>query len=197
MRTATVSGLVLGVTLSGVTGFAQELRIGTVNIEKILRDYKKLQSHRKRLRVQEQGVRAAVNDKNKKYQELKEKRDLFAKGTPEYDKHNREMVRLKSEARAAGEVAEQELRVQAALALANSYNEVVKEIKNYAARHRYALILRFNDARIAGTNPDQVTALIAGRRLLFSKADMDLTLIILDRLNKAYEAQQQGGKTAR
>ena len=192
MRNVIVSGLVVAVMAGGAAVAAQELRIGTVNIEKILRDYKKLQKHRQRLKVQEQEIRTQVRDKNKKYQELMEKRDLFAKGTPEYNKHNREMVRIKGEARSLGEVAEQELRVQASLALANCYNEVVEEIKNYAVAHRYALILRFNDAKIIGTNPDQVTALIAGRRVLFSTAEMDLTLGILDRLNKAYDKQQQG-----
>lgn len=193
MRQAIVGGLLVVLSAGSPKVSAQDARIGVVNIEKILRQYKRLQEHRQLLKKREMEVRAEVEAKNKSYRELQEKRDLFAKGTPEYNKHNREMIRTKGEARSLGEAAEQELRAQAALVLASCYNQVVAEIRNYGRQQRYTLILRFNDDKISGTNPDQVTMLIAGRRVLFSDASMDLTLIVLDRLNKAHESRGAGG----
>ena len=184
----------LCLTATGSAARARDMRIGVVNIEKVFREYARLLDQRRLLKKRELAVRAEVETKNKSYRDVQEKRDLFAKGTPEYNKHNREMIHIKSDARSIGEAAEQELRTQAALALANAYNRVVDEIKNYGTEQGYSLILRFNDAKISGTSPDQVTMLIAGRRVLFSSPTMDLTQPILDRLNSAYASEQKAGR---
>jgi len=197
MRHTVIGGIVLGVLLTGAEGIAQEPRIGVVNVEKILRDYQKLLAQQALIRKRELEVRSAVAAKNKHYQELQEKRDLFAKGSPEYSKHNREMIQVKNEARSLTEAAEQELRIQASLALANCYNDVVAEVRKYGPEKGYTLILRFNDAKITGTSPDKVSMLIAGRRVLYSAPGLDLTSAILDRLNKAYERQQAGTGSSR
>jgi len=194
MRRMIAAGVVWGVIVGAAPAEAQGMRIGVVNIEKVMRDYKKLKDQQARLEAKGRQVRTEVRAKEKQFQQVKEKRDLFSKGTKEYNQHNRDMIRVKNEARSVGEAAEQELRVETALALANAYNEIVDGIKNYGREQRYALILRFNDDKITGTNPKEVTMQIGGRRVLFSSTQMDLTLIILDRLNKAYEAQQGGAR---
>ncbi|MCK5711550.1 MAG: hypothetical protein KAI25_02425, partial [Hyphomicrobiaceae bacterium] len=68
------------------------------------------------------------------------------------------------------------------------YGEILEEIAKHAAQHGFQLILALDDIKLKGSkNFREVLARIAQKKVLFHAESIDLTDVILKKVNDRYK----------
>lgn len=131
-----------------------------------------------------------LEDRAKAVQMLESERDMFKQGEPDYEKTEQEMIQKGLELRVWREFQAQRIEGERLNQLLLLYRKTMDSIGGVADSMGYSLVI-YKDPEMTFRgvqNFDQVRALIASRKLLWSKEDVDITDEVMQRMNNAYNA---------
>jgi Skp family chaperone for outer membrane proteins len=195
MRTKLVTGAVIcalgiGVMTVGLTaqegGGAGGSKIGTVNFNTVLKQYKTYQAGIAEL----QAVRAKANEEMKTKRQdmltLRKKAQVYEAGSPRQSTIVHEMIALKHEIEALKERTTADLNVKQGALLKTAYDDVRKVLAGIGKERGLALILRVVSPEIRAANTLRlVDGQIGARRVLYTSGQLDLTDVVVQRMNSA------------
>jgi Skp family chaperone for outer membrane proteins len=188
--TAVLTATVAWVGLAGGPAAAQQppraqgpTTIALVDVGYVLRKHPRLKAQRDEIRADIERTQADFKQKsealNKKIEHLQE----FRPGTQDYKALEEEIVNEKAKFQGAVTLQKRDFTVREAKIMYNAYQEIAQEVQYYATANNIGLVINFEGDRINPENPDDILRGIS-RQVLFYTPDIDITPIILKRLDR-------------
>jgi hypothetical protein len=135
-------------------------------------------------RFKQQDVEAfdrEVGEERKSLNTMKERRDAFSVGSPEYKRAEEEMARLMAGLQVRSQLKKKEMLEREAKVYYDTFMEITKEVAKLADQYGICLVLRFEGQELDPRDPNSVSAGL--RRQVIYHRNLNLTPQVLERLN--------------
>lgn len=167
-------------------------KVGLIDMAHVFKNYEKFTALREELKAEIQQSDTQAKAMAEKIQTVQKEMKDFKQGSPEYLAREKQLAQAASDFEAFRKVAQRDFLRKESRIYHTIYMEVTDTVKKYAKIYNYTLIMRFNRENLDTDDPKK---LIQGmnRQVVFHRADDDITLSVLDYLNRNYKNQ---GSTA-
>jgi outer membrane protein len=169
------------------------LSIGTVDFDKVFKDYEKVEVLKKEFQSAAMSKR---NDLMKISAQAQEEMTVIQKldpRSPDYKKHENKITQLKAELEANREQAERDFSLREAEMLATIYKEIQDMVRRVAQFKHLTYVIKVSKAPVNGSDPQSVMAAMANP-VLYADASNDITEDVIKYLNTFYR-QATGAAT--
>jgi hypothetical protein len=136
---------------------------------------------KERMRAEEQTLTKMVQDLKK-----------MPAGSAEYKQQEEHIARRRADAQIAMQLQNKEFMVKEADIYHDVYREIEADVAYYCQQAGIDVVLRFNGDPVEKGQPDKILRNVNKQVVWFSQG-LDITPIILDRLNKRYGPAPAGG----
>ena len=185
--------IIICVLVTGILFFSREYtdaqtnspisRIGVVNIEKVLMECDATKTYSEELGKERQAILNEQVKIKKDILAIEEELASYKVGSPEYLSKLREGT-LKKQNLDLEEFNRQEMILKSQVWHIKLYNKIMKVANEIGAEKDLYLVLSMDEPEISEENPDEFTVAVKTRKVLYSGGCMDLTDIVISRLNQ-------------
>jgi Skp family chaperone for outer membrane proteins len=161
--------------------------VGTVDLDAVFKNYKKVQIASKQFNAE---MLAKKNELMKIESDGRDQAEMLAKMTPgseEYRKRENIITDLRARLQAKRDQAEREFALKQAESMATLYKEVQSMVAAVAKWRQLNYIVRVSNQPIMGTDPNSVLNAI-NNPVVFADPHNDITNDVVHNLNRMYEA---------
>lgn len=168
-----------------------EHKVGLIDMAHVFKNYTKFTALREELKAEIQQSDGKAKAMAEQIQAVQKEMQDFKQGSPEYLAREKQLAQAASDFEAFRKVAQRDFLRKESRIYHTIYMEVTDTVKKYAKIYNYTLIMRFNRESLDTDDPKK---LIQGmnRQVVFHRADDDITLSVLDYLNRAYKPSSGG-----
>ncbi|QDV48769.1 OmpH family outer membrane protein [Gimesia fumaroli] len=172
-----------------------EHKVGLIDMAHVFKNYTKFTALREELKAEIQQSDAKAKAMAEKIQAVQKEMQDFKQGSPEYLAREKQLAQAASDFEAFRKVAQRDFLRKESRIYHTIYMEVTDTVKKYAKIYNYTLIMRFNRENLDTDDPKK---LIQGmnRQVVYHRADDDITLSVLDYLNRSYKPSSGGSSAA-
>jgi Skp family chaperone for outer membrane proteins len=164
--------------------------IGSIDIEKVLKDYDKFKVANETIRAEALARHKSIMEIATEAKQEQEKYAKFLPGSPDAKKCEDRITQLKAQFEAGRENAEREFAQKEAEIMATIFNEISAMTKGAAVQRGLSFVVRYSDAPASGSEPNSVAAAM-GRTVIFADPAADITAYVTYWLNQRYK--ESGG----
>ncbi len=163
-----------------------EHKVGLIDMAYVFKHYEKFTALREELKAEIQKSDGQAKAMAERIQGVQKEMQDFKQGSPEYLAREKQLAQAASDFEAFRKVAQRDFLRKESRIYHTIYMEVTDTVKKYAKIYNYSLIMRFNRENLDTDDPKK---LIQGmnRQVVFHLADNDITLSVLDYLNRSYK----------
>jgi Skp family chaperone for outer membrane proteins len=175
---------------TGARAAAKPVLIGSIDMEKVLKDYDKVKVAHENIRAE---ALARHNSLMAIATEAKREQDTYQRmtpGSPDAKKSEDRITQLKAQFEAGRENAEREFTQKDAEMMATIYNEIAAMTRGVARSYGMTFVVKYSDTPASGSEPNSVIAAM-GRTVLFADPNVDITPHVIHWLNSRYK--ESGG----
>ncbi len=176
----------------GVSGnvHAQKSTVAVVDVQKAFDALKEKVQVEAELQTQADVVKSEDNKRAGKLKELQQDLSILAAGTPAFDKKQEELERAALDRQVWLQFQQGKLNRERAIRIENIYAKMVGAIGRVASAGGYKLVLFKEPTVNLGqiTKPEQISAVIGARKVLWSADELDLTDEVIQRMNNEFQA---------
>jgi Skp family chaperone for outer membrane proteins len=193
MRKMTCLAIVAIWALAAGPAMAQQ-KIGVVDIVKIFNNCEEVKVYKDDLDRQRDAADKEALEREKKINAPLLARDSqYKPGSPEYLQKTKEAIVLQYDLKSFKSSSTQYLLIQHQMHTQRIYAKIVDEIAAYAKANGFELVLAMDEISLEDAKSFQeVLARIAQRKILYRADAIDLTDIVLKRVNDKYKAGSGG-----
>tara|TARA_R110002095_G_scaffold138534_1_gene120155 strand:- start:92336 stop:93013 length:678 start_codon:yes stop_codon:yes gene_type:complete len=172
-----------------------EHKVGLIDMAHVFKNYTKFSALREELKTEIQQSDGKAKAMAEQIQAVQKEMQDFKQGSPEYLAREKQLAQAASDFEAFRKVAQRDFLRKESRIYHTIYMEVTETVKKYAKIYNYTLIMRFNRENLDTDDPKK---LIQGmnRQVVFHRADDDITLSVLDYLNRSYKPSSGGSSIA-
>jgi Skp family chaperone for outer membrane proteins len=167
--------------------FAQELKIGVVDINKIFDKFEKRKDLDQQLKDMEVEYKDEIESKKKAMIDLSEETQLLDLGSEKRNKNMETLERKNVELEGYAKLAEKQLTKRYKDAFEKIYEEITKEVDAFGKENNYSLIIKKEDSDLQTNQISDLQFKIGIRTVLYNSNRVDVTANITDRLNARYK----------
>ncbi|QDT40624.1 Outer membrane protein (OmpH-like) [Gimesia alba] len=173
-----------------------EHKVGLIDMAHVFKNYTKFTALREELKAEIQQSDAKAKAMAEQIQAVQKEMQDFKQGSPEYLAREKQLAQAASDFEAFRKVAQRDFLRKESRIYHTIYMEVTDTVKKYAKIYNYTLIMRFNRENLDTDDPKK---LIQGmnRQVVYHRADDDITLSVLDYLNRSYKPSSAGAAPTR
>lgn len=168
------------------------LRIGAIDMEKVFKEYRKVEFVSGQLRSDAQARQAELAKLLTQMQQLGEEMKGLAPGSNDFSTKEVQITRLRAQLEAEREQAQTDFARKEADALAQIYREVQDASAAVAKANNMQYIVKISNEPVTGTDPNSVMAAMA-RSVIYSDPGLDITPIVIKFLNQRYDSPGGAG----
>lgn len=173
---------------------AAQSKVAVANVARIFNEMQETRDLRDRVNQERQTLVETERQKQQQLRALQEGRDQLKPDAPEYQKRNEELMRATIEYRIWGETVQQNLQRTQKRQVARLFEKIEAATAEVARQRGFELVLveQHNEAPPdqEKLTPEQFTALMAQRNVLYAADAVDLTNDILTLLDQRYKSGQ-------
>jgi len=165
--------------------------VAVCDIEAIFRNYDRATELLDRLNEERVRIKNEYEQRGKAVQALELELGALKEGSEEYEGRLQEIQRLGIESNTYLQFSESLIRRKHHGLTEEMYREILAGIAQIAQEKGIDLIL-YRDEQVAQSSNDAMELLtqIRNRKVLYSREGLDITQVVLERLNQAYRAAQ-------
>lgn len=186
--------LVLAVLIALPAMASAQTKIGIANTARIFNEMQETRDLRDRVNQERQALVETERQKQQQIRALQEGRDALRPDAPEYQKRNEELMRQTIEYRIWGETVQQNLQRTQKQQVARLFEKIEAASSEIAQQQGFDLILAQQHNEVPTDqekiSPEQFTAMMAQRNVLYNSEAIDLTDEILALLDQKYKSGQ-------
>ena len=164
-----------------------ELKIGLVNVAKVLSECQANLDREKQSREKEQEIKAQLaqmqNEADALNQELQQ---ALEPGSEEFQKALLKWFEKRAQYKAHEEFAKQSMASETQAWLEEFYEILLEEIAQVAHEEAISLILNKDEMTNKPQNFTDLTSMVINRKVLFNSVNLDLTGKLLERMDKLH-----------
>ena len=165
---------------------AEDFKIGIVDISKVFEKYNKRIDLDQQLKEQEKEFQDEINKKRKEMIDLDEETQLLDLGSESRSKNEELLERKNVELEGYAKFAERQLLKKYKDFFQNTYDEVVKKVKEIGKQENFDLIIKREDPDLES---GQIK--IGIRTVIYHSKAVDITPSIIESLNAAYSIEKE------
>jgi Skp family chaperone for outer membrane proteins len=172
--------------------------VGSVDMEKVFKDYEKVKFSSDQLKADAMKKQAELQEKAAGLKAIAKKMESFTPGSSDYKKEEERYTKLESELKTDNALAQRDFTQREAEALATLYKEVQDMVARVAMYKGMTYVVKVSNEPITGSNPESVMAGMA-RSIIYADKSTDITELVIYNLNEQYNKRTQParGATAR
>ena len=174
--------------------FAEELKIGIVDINEIFDKYDKRTDLDKQLKDAEAEFKKEIESKKKIMIDLNEETQLLDLGSESRNENMEILERKNVELEGYAKFAEQQLTKKYKDAFEKIYEEIVKEVDSFGKEKNYSVIIKKEKPNLQSNQLSDLQFKIGIRTVLYNSSAIDITQNVTERMNARY--QQEKAKNA-
>jgi Skp family chaperone for outer membrane proteins len=185
VRAAAANGTNNGARTTGSLQPASQTVVGTIDLDKVFKNYDKVKAAMKDLSSQ---IQVRKGELMKFDEEARQEADMarkFQPGSPDYRKHEDRITELRAKIEAGREQYQRELELRQAETMAILYQEV-EAYSGWVAKQRgITHVMVASRTRPSGSDPNSVLAAV-NRPVIYADARNDITDDVILYLNQTY-----------
>jgi Skp family chaperone for outer membrane proteins len=165
-------------------------KVGLIDMAHVFKHYKKFEMLREDLKLEigesEEKAKAMQTELVAMQGNMKK----LIEGSPEFTKAEQEIVKKAAEFENFRRAAQRDFLKKESQIYLQIYNETTDAVTRYASHFGYTLVIRFNREELDTENPQN---LLQGmnRQVVYHRGEDDITLSVLDFLNRKYAIATQ------
>jgi outer membrane protein len=167
-------------------------KIGTVDMDKVFREYKKLKFQYGELNAEAAGRSAELKKMSMQGQQLVKELESLDSNSNDFKAKRAKITQLKAQIDSEQEQARVDIARREAEVLAGIYKEVQELCATAARQKRLTFVVKISRDPISGADPESVMRAMA-RTVVYSDPSADLTDMIIYNLNRFYQAKVDAG----
>ncbi len=199
LRPAAVCAAVLTLALAG--SVRAELKVGVVDIIEVMNRYERTDDANRDLKNDLARLGSLTKPKAEKIEELRNQRDGFNKGTPEWNRLDEQAMKAEIELRTEMAYEQAKIERRHIETLHEMYRDIQKAVAHVARSRKIDLV--FTRAWLeppqidmeAARGLEDLKGRIVGQRLIFPGEPTDVTPDVIEKLNRDYQAAKARGST--
>lgn len=138
----------------------------------------------------EDELRKAETEQKGRIEEIEALREdlgILAPDTDAYQEKQQQLLLRSVEAKAWQEVAKAQLNAEHAIQLEALYRKIVKASQDIATVHGHDMVIaKERNINFKNAKPQEIDAIIALRKILWSRDDMDITELVIQKMNNDF-----------
>lgn len=171
-------------------------QIGLIDMAYVFNNYEKFKALQQAV---QDDLKVAKDKAQKTIEEMKKLNEQLTSGeikadSPDYKRIETDIIRMQTELETYGRITQNQNLKREAEIYKQIYLEVQDAITTYADHYGYTLIIRFDRESVADSSDPQQVLQRLTRQVVYHRGEDDLTMVILNYLNKRYESS--GGRPA-
>jgi len=190
------AGIVIAaVTLTAVSGLYAQGRgssdccVACLDVVRIFTEYERQKDLTEEMRVVNQEMQDEEQRRRGQIDSLQATLDAMSPNDPTYVKRQRERLQMEIDYRTWGELMQADMAREIGLWTRRIYGEITNATAEFAQREGFDIVLYKDQPELIGFDPDAVRDQIRSRKLLYGSPTVDLTQLVLDKLNADYRQQ--------
>lgn len=175
-------------------------KVGLIDMAHLFKEYKRFADQREILKAEIAKTDEKAKAMGLQLQSLAKqlKSGTIAQDSPDYQKIETQMVKLKSEFDIFRQQAQREFLKKESAIYKDIYVEVSEAVEQYAKFYKYTLILRFSRNKVDASEDPRELIQNMNNLVIFHREEFDITDRVLTFLNQRYTASaNKGGATAK
>ncbi len=164
-------------------GDAAGLRVGVVNVKEVFAGYKVAQQFETGLKAERDAAQAQIDGIEKQMNGLMEEIRILEEGSALRLQKEEELLQLDTLRKFRGERWKAVMQRRINENTARIYNALRAEVDAYAQENGYQLILKTETPRLEEASEESANKRVNMRSVLWCAPELDLTAVILGRLN--------------
>lgn len=160
-------------------------KVGLIDMAHVFKNYKKFETLREELKDKIAASEEQAKEMQKGLADKQKSMKGLVEGSPEFAKAEKDVVKMAADFETFRRAASREFLKEESQIYLQVYNETSDMVTKYAKAFNYTLVIRFNREELDTENPQN---LLQGmnRQVVYHRAEDDITLQILDALNRKY-----------
>ena len=194
--TGLLAGLVVFAAVLALTGalWAQGAppptgRVASIDIGMAIAEYQRWKDATEELQQHDQNLKLEEEQRRTRIDALQATVEAMDRNDPTYLKKMSEVLEAKIEYGTWGQVQQAHTSREFALVTDRVYQDILHATAEIARQAGYDLVVYFDQYQRVSINPDEVRAQVLSRRVIYANAAVDITQLVLDKLNADYRAQ--------
>lgn len=190
-------GLAQWASAQGRGGKGRPVAVAVVDVVKVSEALAERRQIEADLQTKADRLKEEDQNRQKKLEQLQKDVEFLAPGTPARDQKTEELERMALELQAWRSFQTNKINRERTLQIENVYRRMLDAVGRVAKENNYDLVL-FKETAInfANARPEQVSAVIQVRKVLWSADDLDLTDEIIQRMNNEFKNSTGAAKPA-
>lgn len=191
-----LAGVVVGaVTFTAVTGLYAQGRgssdccVACLDVVRIFNEYERQKDLTEEMRVINQEMQDEEQRRRGQIDTLQATLDAMSDSDPAKLKRQREMLQLQIDYKNWGELMQADMGREIGLWTCRVYDEIVAATEDTARRQGFDIVLYKEQPELVTFDPDAIRDQIRFRKLVYASETVDITQVVLDKLNADYRAQ--------
>ena len=162
-------------------------KVGLIDMAHVFKHYKKFEELREELKIEISGSEEKAKAMQAELATMQANMKKLIEGSPEFTKAEQDIVKKAGDFESFRRSASREFLKKESLIYKQIYDETSDAVKKYADFYKYTLVIRFNREELDTENPQN---LLQGmnRQVVYHRGEDDITLSVLDFLNRKYAA---------
>jgi outer membrane protein len=173
-------------TAAAATPAAPVATIGSIDMDKVLKDYDKFKVAQENLKAEAMARYQELMNVQSEAKKMGEMYAKYAPGSPDAKKAEEKMTQLKAQFEAGRENAEREFTQKEAETMATIYNEIAAMARGVAKQRNMTFVVKYSDQQPSGSEPNSVVAAMS-RTILYADERVDITRDVTYWLNTRYK----------
>ncbi len=170
--------------------FADEFRIGIVDINEIFDKYDKRTDLDQQLKDAEAEFKKEIESKRKVMIDLNEETQLLDLGSESRNQNMEILERKNVELEGYAKFAESQLTKKYKDAFGTVYEEIINEVNSFGKEMNYSVIIKKEKPNLQSGELADLQFKIGIRTVLYNSSKMDVTANITERLNARYQQEK-------
>ncbi len=192
-KLGTVAVLLALLVLSGVV-LAQAVAkrgrptaVAVVDVQRVFESLKEKEQSEADLTTKADRLKAEQQDRQRKLEQMQKDMEMLAPGTPAFNTKQDDLERQAVELQAWGQFQSNKLQRERSLQIEGLYRKIMGSVEGFAKGNGYDVVLfKEGNFDFRNANPQQLSALIQVRKVLWSAEDLDITDQITQRMNNEF-----------
>ena len=160
-----------------------------IDLNKVFESHTAFQQRIKQIETDVQAFDTHVNGEREKLKQQGERLQILSPGSADYRQLEENLARQLSELQVEAQLKKKDVVEREAKAYFDAYNQVQAAVAAVAQQHGITLVLRYDSSDI---DPNDRASVLRGvNRAVVYQKNLDITALVLDRLNP--QAARQGG----
>ncbi len=167
-------------------------RIAVLDLNYIFKSHERFKAAKDDLQHDVVQAEEELKQKRDEIRRMAEQLEQYKPGSPEYKQLEATLAGRQAQISADVQLKKKEFMQQEAKIYFQAYQEVLDEVRYYASRQQISMVLRINDEAVDPNDPQAVLDELK-KSVLFHDANINITAVILDAVNRRGATPQQVG----